>query len=201
MKNPIYLILISLVFQGCLNTDRKSDPTIIDFTFKDFYSGNAVAGVKVSLTKKRFNLMGSPTYEIATFETDVNGKIAYSFQNEQSHLYYISPKENEEYGGFLDANLKTGQKNSQTISVKQFNVLKINLINSTKKYQNVELNFQEEFAPYSSFKGAFKDTSILFKSIPETNFAQIRLQFDTSKVMEFQIDIPKIDTFNVSYQY
>ncbi len=201
MKQFIYPFAVVLFFQSCNpNLDRKSDPTVIDFTFKDFYSGKPIAGLNVALESQKSTFMGAPPFPMETFVTDKDGKISFSFQNEQDYMYDVASQANKDYGGFARVELRTGERNTKTIGVKPFNVLRVHLVNSTKNSHNVFLTYRGGFAPWSYFKGAFTDTSILFRSVPETN-GTIKLQFDLSEPTEFEIYIPKMDTVNVSYEY
>ncbi len=122
---------MSIFFTACvkLNSSEKNSPTIIDFTFVDYYTNKPVVGYKVYLAKQHFSLfsdMGSPTDIMDTFIADNKGHISSSFQNKEGYLYYIQYNEygryqpnNNIYGAFDPINLITGERNTKQIAIKK----------------------------------------------------------------------------------
>ncbi len=206
MKKFILLLLPTILLQSCFkfNTDEKSTPTVVDFTFRDYYNNDVIANMKVCMTKQRgLSITASPTYVVDTFVTNENGNITFAFQNEQSQIYNIAPVNNNEtdYGGFEEISLSTGLKNSKTVQVRKINHLKVILNDKTHSYQKVRISFGPELLPYTFYEGNFKDTVIIFKCLPETSRNSFHINLDNKTAIEAVFVIPKVDTFTVSYDF
>jgi hypothetical protein len=209
MKKKIIIGLCLVTLFGC----HKETPIPINLTFIDYYTAQPISGLKVHLSREYAWSIVAPLVPFDTLITDINGKIIYSIKDPENYLYYVTAAYDNNYCGFsnIALSINPGATNTQTIKLKKFNCLKINLLDSSNIYHTFSLMFIQDIN-YSGgggrCHGNCNDTTVIFsKCVPEgTAFITLSLykgQLNDSTSVEINQEpyITHVDTFQTSIKY
>ncbi|MGD0711864.1 MAG: hypothetical protein ABR968_11880 [Bacteroidales bacterium] len=212
MKIKIFALLLLLFFIRC--SCKKETPININLTFIDYYTAQPISGLKVHLSRAKDGfIIPGPLVSFDTLITDINGKITYSIIDPGYYLYYVTSAYDNNYCGFsnISLSINPGATNTQTVKLKKFNFLKINLLDSSNIYHTFSLSFMQNI-DYSGAggycHGNCNDTTVIFsKCLPEVT-ASITLslykgQLNSSTSVEINKEpyITHVDTFQTSIKY
>ncbi len=206
MKPYIITGVCLMLLSGCR---KDGTPIPVDIKFIDYYSSQPISGLKVCLSEhKTWDLFGG-THAIDTLTTGSNGKVSYSLTSSQDYIYYLTPSKDTNYCRFDNIDLSnSGATNSQTIKLKKYNFLKINLIDTSNIYQTFSIGFTGNYTYGSNYYGNFKDTSIILSRCVPDGFADILIELKPANYIgsknimhDSSIYVTHVDTFQVNMKY